>query len=116
MNKTSGTSIALRLAASLFVVTCLVSAGMSTVCSKNTGTVCEIFNDAVTLLGFVPLLVTRFVTLGLKLILILLVSLLTGNPLDNVYKFATGILTDVSGGLASAILNFVYQLGVAIIG
>jgi hypothetical protein len=112
----SGTSIALKLGASLFIATCLVSMGVATVCSKNTNEICESFNALAMLVKFVPLLVTRFVVLMMKLSLTLLVCLFTGNPLDSASKFTIGVLTDVSGGLGVAIMNFLCQAGVAIMG
>lgn len=64
---------------------------------------------------YVPLIVTRCCVIVLKICLTLLVSLFTGDPINKFIQFISSVQSDLFGGLGAALVNFVIQLGRALL-
>lgn len=97
--------IADALAAFGLLVNCTLCAfvGSGTNCDD---AIYQLFVSIGELIKFLPMIVTRLFTIVVKLVLAFIVGLFTGDPIGAMIKFIVGVLTDLFGGLGSAVVDF----------
>jgi hypothetical protein len=97
--------IADALAAFGLLVNCTLCAfvGSGTNCDDS---IYQLFVSIGDLVRFLPMIMTRLFMVVVKLVLTFLVGLFTGDPVGAFIRFVVGILTDLFGGLGSAVVDF----------
>ena len=58
------------------------------------------------LIRFLPMILNTLFSIVVKLVLVALIGLFTGDPIGAVIRFIVGVLTDLFGGLGTALINF----------
>lgn len=70
----------------------------------------QLFLAFANLLRFVPMLLTKTLGLIIKLVLVTLIGLFSGDPVGALVKFIVGVLTDLFNGLGKAVVDLLVKL------